>query len=180
MPVPAPVKQPEPMPFSMPSRLEERIEQQPDVALPSPVFETVASALNQAPHLASQPASDPRQAVVDALAAAKHSSAADAMADAIWTIANGEARVQTELSPAMLPVVMNAEAEKIVRAVLREATIPKLTLLPGAAAPVAAKKARPARSGSVQAKALEHPMVQQAQKLFSAEIQTVIDLRDHD
>jgi DNA polymerase-3 subunit gamma/tau len=184
MPVPAPVQQPDPMPFSMPSRLEERIEQQPDVPLPSPVFETVAPALSQippsAPHAVVGPASDPQQAAVEALAAAKHSSAADAMADATWTIANSEALVQTELSPTMLPVVMNTEAEKIVRAVLRDASIPKLTLLPGAAAPAAAKKVRPARSGSVQAKALEHPMVQQAQKLFGAEIQTVIDLREPD
>jgi DNA polymerase-3 subunit gamma/tau len=76
---------------------------------------------------------------------------------------------------------MNAAAEKIVRAVLRNAAIPKFTLLPAAAAaPAAAKKVRPARSGSVQAKALEHPMVQQAQKLFQAEIQTVIDLREPD
>jgi DNA polymerase-3 subunit gamma/tau len=185
IPVPAPVQQPDPMPFSMPSRLEERIEQQPDVALPSPVFETVAPALSQipplAPHAVAATASDPQQAVVEALAAAKHSSAADAMADATWTVAGGEALVQTELSPTMLPVVMNAAAEKIVRAVLRNAAIPKFTLLPAAAAaPAAAKKVRPARSGSVQAKALEHPMVQQAQKLFQAEIQTVIDLREPD
>ena len=140
---------------------------------------TAEAAPTPAPILASS-APDPQQAVVDALATAKHSSAADAMADAAWIIANGEAQIQTELSPAMLPVVMNPEAEKIVRAVLRTAAISKLTLLPGAAAPAAAKKVRPARSGSVQAKALEHPMVQQAQKLFSAEIQTVIDLRDND
>jgi DNA polymerase-3 subunit gamma/tau len=140
---------------------------------------TAEAAPTPAPILASS-APDPQQAVVDALATAKHSSAADAIADAVWTIANGEAQIQTELSPTMLPVVMNAEAEKIVRAVLRTAAISKLTLLPGAAAPAAAKKVRPARSGSVQAKALEHPMVQQAQKLFSAEIQTVIDLRDPD
>jgi DNA polymerase-3 subunit gamma/tau len=63
----------------------------------------------------------------------------------------------------MLPVVMNAEAEKVARA-----------------APAAQKKTRAPRSGSVQAKALEHPMVQQAQKLFQAEIQTVIDLREND
>ena len=80
----------------------------------------------------------------------------------------------------MLPVVMNADAEKIVRATLRDLGISKLTLLPGTAAPAAAKKPRPARTGSVQAKALEHPMVQQAQKLFDAEIQTVIDLRESD
>ena len=48
--------------------------------------------------------------------------------------------------------------------------------------PIAEAKARrseaAARFNAVQAKALEHPMVQQAQKLFQAEIQTVIDLRE--
>jgi DNA polymerase-3 subunit gamma/tau len=102
------------------------------------------------------------------------------MADAVFTIADGEATVQTELSKTMLPVVMNAEAEKITRAALRTAGILKLSLLPGAAAPASTKKVRPARSGSAQAKAMEHPMVQQAQKLFNAEIQTVIDLRESD
>jgi DNA polymerase-3 subunit gamma/tau len=125
-------------------------------------------------------ASDPQQAVVDALTAGRQTSAADAMADAVWTVANDEATVQTELSKMMLPVVMNADAEKIARATLREAGIARLTLLPGVAAPAAAKKPRAARSGSVQAKAMEHPMVQQAQKLFDAEIQTVIDLREND
>jgi DNA polymerase-3 subunit gamma/tau len=196
MPMPAPVKQPDPMPFPMPSPLETHIEQQPDVELPSPVFETVAPAListlavsvtepeshpgmsgSDAPETS---ASDPQRAVVEALLTPKLTSAADAMADATWTVADGEARVQTELSKTMLPVVMNPEAEKIARAALRDLGILKLTLLPGAPAPAAAKKARPARSGSVQARALEHPMVQQAQKLFQAEVQTVIDLRDAD
>jgi DNA polymerase-3 subunit gamma/tau len=54
----------------------------------------------------------------------------------------------------------------------------KLLLLPGAGAPAAgAKKPRTAsRPGSAQAKAEQHPLVQQARKLFDAEIQTVIDL----
>jgi DNA polymerase-3 subunit gamma/tau len=125
-------------------------------------------------------ADDPQQAVVEALAAAKLSSAADAMADAVWTIAEGEASVQTQLSKTMLPVLMNPEAEKIARTALRAAGVHKLTLLTGAAVPDAEKVLRPARTGSVHAKALEHPMVQQAQKLFHAEIQTVIDLRDVD
>jgi DNA polymerase-3 subunit gamma/tau len=80
----------------------------------------------------------------------------------------------------MLPVVMNADAEKIARNALRAAGIHKLTLLTGAAAPAAEKKPRVARTGSAHAKALEHPMVQQAQKLFHADIQTVIDLREGD
>ena len=96
----------------------------------------------------------------------------------MWTSAEDEVRVQTELSKVMLPVVLNAEAEKILRATAREAGIARLTLLPGIPSAGAAKPPKPARTGSVQAKALEHPMVQQAQKLFDAEIQSVIDLRE--
>jgi DNA polymerase-3 subunit gamma/tau len=152
------------------------------VPTPTPIALTVAPppAIPAAHAAAAGASADPQQAVVEALATAKLSSAADAMADAAWTIADAEARVQTELSKTMLPVVINADAEKIVRNTLRAAGIPKLTLLPGVAAPAAQKKPRVARSGSVQAKAMEHPMVQQAQKLFHAEIQTVIDLRDND
>ena len=156
--------------------------------MPAPAIVAAPISLPAAPpapipathSIAAGAANDPQQAVVDALAAARLASAADAMADAVWTIADGEARVQTELSKTMLPVVLNADAEKIVRNTLRTAGIQKLTLLPGVAAPAAQKKPRAARSGSVQAKAMEHPMVQQAQKLFHAEIQTVIDLRDND
>jgi len=132
------------------------------------------------PSLAAGATNDPQRAVVEALVAAKQTSAADAMADAVWSIANGEASVQTELSKTMLPVVMNPEAEKIARSALRAGGVHKLTLLTGTATPDAEKKPRPARTGSVHAKALEHPMVQQAQKLFHADIQTVIDLRDND
>jgi DNA polymerase-3 subunit gamma/tau len=130
--------------------------------------------------IAAAAAADPQQAVVEALSAAKLITAADAMADAVWTIVDTTASVQTELSKMMLATVMNTEAEKIARAALRETGILNLTLQPGAAAPAAQKKPRAARSGSVQARALEHPMVQQAQKLFQAEIQTVIDLREND
>ena len=83
---------------------------------------------------------------------------------------------------AMLPVVVNVEADKIVRAVLRErgAVALKLVLLPGVKKAATEKKTLAPRSGSVQAKAMEHPIVQRAQTLFNAEIRTVIDLRDGD
>jgi DNA polymerase-3 subunit gamma/tau len=149
-------------------------------SLPAPAKLADAAPLAMPSPAAEAEASDPQFAVVEALATAKLTSAADAMADAVWTIADGEASVQTELTTTMLPVVMNPEAEKIARNVLRAAGIHKLTLLTGATAPAAAKKTRPARTGSVHAIALEHPMVQQAQKLFRAEVQTVIDLRDPD
>jgi DNA polymerase-3 subunit gamma/tau len=149
-------------------------------SVPKPASTPPPAASPEATLSLAAGASDPQQAVVDALAAARLSSAADALADAVWTMADGEARIQTELTKTMLPVVMNAEAEKIARAAARAAGIHKLTLLPGTATPAAQKKPRAARSGSVQAKAMEHPMVQQAQKLFHADIQTVIDLRDND
>jgi len=121
-----------------------------------------------------------QQRVIEALRNAKQSSAADALEDSVWTSAEGEVRVQTELSKVMLPVVLNADAEKILRATAREAGVPRLTLLPGIPSATASKPPKPARTGSVEAKALEHPMVQQAQKLFDAEIQSVIDLRDRE
>jgi DNA polymerase-3 subunit gamma/tau len=179
MPMPAPVKLPEAMPLLEPSRIEERIEHQADVPLPSPVFETTAPS----PAIALESGAEPevlKAAVVDALSTAGQASAADAMDDATWAVSDGEARIQTGLSKTILPAVMNPNAEKIARAALRELGIAKLTLLPGSPAPAAEKRPRPARTGSVQQKALEHPMVQQAQKLFQAEIQTVIDLREGD
>ncbi|HEV2619756.1 MAG TPA: hypothetical protein VGU23_07445, partial [Acidobacteriaceae bacterium] len=183
IPIPAPVRQPEAIPFARPSHLDHRLERDADVPLSSPVFETAAESVpppQPGPIAILATSIDPQQAVVQALAAAKLTAAADAMTDAAWSVTAHEARVQTELSKTMLPVIMNPEAEKIARAALRQAAILNLTLLPGAAAPAAAKKARPARTGSAQAKAMEHPMVQQAQKLFNADIQTVIDLREND
>jgi len=142
-----------------------------DIAASSEVLEASSSPSSQAAEL--------QRVATEALMNAKsQGSAADALADAEWTVEGGEVRVQTELSKNMLPMVVNPEAEKIVRAALREAGALKLVLLPGAATAKAAKKPRAAKSGSAQAKAMEHPVVQQAQKLFDAEIRNVIDLRE--
>ena len=84
------------------------------------------------------------------------------------------------LSKIMLGVVVNADAEKILRLAVRQAGGPvNITLLPADPAMKAAeKKAKAPRSGSAQAKAMEHPIVQRAQSLFQAEIRNVIDLRE--
>jgi DNA polymerase-3 subunit gamma/tau len=124
-----------------------------------------------------------QRAAVDALLAAKNQATpADALADAEWNVAEGEIRVQTELSKTMLPLVINPEVEKLVKAALRDAGAGKLklVLLTGVKSATNAKKPRAAKSGSVQAKAMEHPIVQRAQTLFNAEIRNVIDLRDND
>ena len=120
---------------------------------------------------------------VDALSAAKNQdTAADALADAEWTVTESELRVQTELSKTMLPMVINGEAEKLVKNALRDAGAGalKLVLLPGVKTAASPKKPRAAKSGSAQAKAMEHPIVQRAQTLFNAEIRSVIDLREND
>jgi DNA polymerase-3 subunit gamma/tau len=154
-------------------------------SVPVSAYEPEATPAPAAAHAPAnaQSAEALQRAATEALMTAKsQGSAADALADAEWTIEGGEIRVQTELSKSMLSVVINPEADKIVRAAIRTAGAGslKLVLLPGAANVGAAKKPRPARTGSAQAKAMEHPVVQQAQRLFNAEIRNVIDLRDND
>jgi DNA polymerase-3 subunit gamma/tau len=130
----------------------------------------------------AQPAGELQKAAVEALQSTpRQQTAADAFDDAEWTIEGGELRVQMMVSKTMLPMVVNADADKIVRAALREkgAGALKLVLLPGnETTAAAAKKPRAAKAGSAADLAAKHPVVQQAQKLFNAEIRNVIDLRD--
>jgi DNA polymerase-3 subunit gamma/tau len=123
-------------------------------------------------------------ALISALAAVKgQQSASEQIEDSTLTL-NGETlEVHTTLSRTMLPVVLNADAERIMKAALREANASLLTLklIPGApTATSAPRKPRPAASGSVAELAEKHPMVQEAKRLFSAEISNVIDLREKD
>ncbi len=155
----------------------------PAAALEPEISLVVESSNSQTLSPPSASAEEFQRVATEALMNVKsQGSAADAMADAEWKIEGGEIRVQTELSKIMLPMVVNPEADKIVRAALREAGAGalKLVLLPGTAAAAEKKKPRAAKTGSAQAKAMEHPVVQQAQRLFNAEIRNVIDLRDND
>jgi DNA polymerase-3 subunit gamma/tau len=119
-----------------------------------------------------------------ALAAAKgHQSASEQIEDAIFSVEGDVLSIQTTLSKTMLPVVINAEAERILQAALRDCStgrpaMLRLKLLPGVAAPRnAAPKARAAAAGSAAELAEKHPIVQQAKRIFSADISNVIDLR---
>ncbi len=144
-------------------------------AVATPAVDLQPAALHSAEGL--------QKAAVAALISAKsQETAADAMADAEWVVAEGEVRVQTEISKTMLSMVINAEAEKLIKNALRDAGAGalKLVLLPGAKKADGEKKVRAPKSGSAQAKAMEHPIVQRAQTLFNAEIRTVIDLREND
>ena len=154
------------------------------VAVVSPIEATLVEAGGaDLPQSSSASAEVLQKAAVKVLISAKsQETAADAMADAEWSVAEGEVRVQTEISKTMLPMVINAEAERLIKAAIRDAGAGalKLVLVPGVKAVAAAKKPKAVKTGSAQAMAMEHPIVQRAQTLFNAEIQSVIDLRDND
>lgn len=121
-------------------------------------------------------------AMVSALAATRgQQSASEQIEDATFTLQNGTLEIQTPLSATMLPVVLNAESERILKNLLRGGRhgALKLKLLPATAAQVEApvRKPRSAPAGSARDLAANHPVVQEAQRLFSAEIRTVVDLR---
>ena len=151
---------------------------------PAPAVLPVVQASAAAEKTEAQPAGELQKAAVEALQSTpRQQTAADAFDDAEWTIEGGELRVQMLVSKTMLPMVVNAEADKIVRAVLRDkgTAALKLVLLPGnETTAAAAKKPRAAKAGSAADLAAKHPVVQQAQRLFNAEIRNVIDLRDSD
>lgn len=137
---------------------------------------------------ATEPASTPapsgetaalQAAAVEALFAAKsHNSAAEQLEETTWTLAEGEIRIQTSLSKQLMGTIFRPEVEAIIKGALRShgATGLRVVFVPGNL-DTKPKAPRKARTGTAQAKALEHPTVQAAQKLFKAEVTNVFDLR---
>jgi DNA polymerase-3 subunit gamma/tau len=152
---------------------------------PSPTAENLTEgALARAP-LAAESAAQPsieaiRQAVVTALTAAGHESAALLLGAGAWTLSGSSVRVETAgMGKKMLALTVNAAAEKIIRQELQRLGAPT-RFMPvageGVAAPSAAPVAAPL-AGSVQEAALANPLVQRARELFKAEVRSVVDLR---
>ena len=131
------------------------------------------------PSPATAEAADLQAAATDALFAAKNfNSAAEQLQETTWTLEEGEVRIQTSLSKQMLSTLFRADVEAIIKGALRNKGIVglKLVFLPGTRESKSSAPKKP-RTGSVQAKALEHPTVQAAQRLFNAEVTNVFDLR---
>jgi DNA polymerase-3 subunit gamma/tau len=153
-------------------------------AEPIHTSEIVAQPIAQPITAGSDNLASLQAAMVAALAAVKgQHSASEQIEESTLTLNVDLLEIQTNLSPKMLPVGINAEAEKILTATLRAHLSPasKLRLLPGApTAASAPRKASVAASGSAAELAQKHPVVQQAIELFSAEISNIIDLRDKD
>jgi len=129
-----------------------------------------------------------RDAVCSALENAGHNTAAVLLDAGTWRENSGTIEVEVGIKKTMLGLTMNAEADKICREALRAiGETRKLVVQPGENGSTAGAKAprsersgaeRPAAQGSIQAIALENPLVRQAQELFQAEVRSVLDLRD--
>jgi len=121
-----------------------------------------------------------RETVCTALNDQGHNTAAVLLDAGKWTLEGDTIHVEVGIKKMMLSLTMNIEAEKIAKNALRAAgASQKLVVVPGeGAAASSSAKPRTAASGSVQAAALENPLVKQAMDLFSAEVRSVLDLRD--
>jgi DNA polymerase-3 subunit gamma/tau len=137
---------------------------------PSPTTAAVAST--------SEDPDPIRAAVVEALAANGHSTAAVMIDDAQWTIEGGGVKIAVNAKPTMIRITFNAAADRIIRQALSQAGAPsRFMIVPGeGTASNAATKPR-IPTGSVEAEARSHPLVTEAQKIFNAEIVSVVDLR---
>jgi DNA polymerase-3 subunit gamma/tau len=123
-----------------------------------------------------------REAVCSALQNAGHNTAAVLLDAGEWRENSGTIEAEVGIKKTMLGLTMNPEAEKICREALRGiGESRKLIVLPGengGSVPKGPRSERPAAQGSIQAAALENPLVRQAQELFHAEVRSVLDLRD--
>jgi DNA polymerase-3 subunit gamma/tau len=164
----------------------------PRLVAPSPIAPVPVAIQSQpiaTPDVAADTISgiDPcalQQAFVDALASTKGQDTASHQIEESTFAMNGDTlEVQTTVSAKMIPIMINAEADRVMKTVLRTQNLGtlKLKFLPGTA-PVAPKERanRPAAAGSAEELAAKHPIVQQARQLFSAEVIRVDDLRGKD
>jgi DNA polymerase-3 subunit gamma/tau len=159
----------------------------PPIAVPEVVTETTSGALALAPEPEAGDPSGPldldsvRDTVCSALEAQGHSTAAVLLSNGQWRQKGASIEVEVGIKKTMLGLTMNAEAEKICKGALRAIGINhKLSFIPGEAAssgPRLASNPKPAAAGSIQAVALENPLVRQAQEFFQAEVRSVLDLR---
>ena len=169
-PAPTPSEPPTPKPIPQP-------------AIPSPSTEP------QATHQPTPELEGPldlqalRDAAASALSSAGHTTAATLLAAGTWTDTPEGIRVELAAKEVMLGLTMNAEADKLARSAMRPflGQPPRpVQWIPAGGSATAASKAteRPAPSGSMEALALENPLVQQAKSLFQAEVRSVVDLRN--
>ncbi|MDE3186415.1 MAG: DNA polymerase III subunit gamma/tau [Acidobacteriota bacterium] len=133
-----------------------------------------------APAAQGAPAVDAlRDAVVQALTAAGHNSAAQLLGSGTWTLDGASLRIDVAaMGKKMLSLTVNAAAEKIIRQQLQQMGAPtRFLIVPGEGAGAGMAVMAAPLAGSVQEAALENPLVQRAKEIFKAEVRSVVDLR---
>ena len=119
-------------------------------------------------------------AVVEALVAGGHSTAANILGDGKWNVEGTSVRIEVNAKATMIRLTFNAAAEKIIRQGLSQAGAPsRFMIVPGEGltSSGSSNKVR-APLGSIESEARSNPLVVQAQAVFNAEIVTVVDLRE--
>jgi DNA polymerase-3 subunit gamma/tau len=141
-------------------------------------------ALAKAPEAAPAPAGGAdmdalRTAVVTALNAGGHESAAQMLGTATWKPEGGLLRIEVPgIGKKMLGLTVNAVAEKIIRRELKRlGGPPRFMAVPGTGSAAAAPVAVTHLEGSIQQTALADPLVVRAQEMFKAQVRSVLDLR---
>jgi DNA polymerase-3 subunit gamma/tau len=144
---------------------------------------TLAKAPEAAPFSSGAPSMESvRHAIGSALVSAGHSSAAQLLGAAAWTVDGASLRIEVSgVGKKMLALTVNAAAEKIIRQELQRCGAPtRFLVVPGEATggtgQDTSKLATPI-AGSIQEAALANPLVQRATEIFKAEVRSVVDLR---
>jgi DNA polymerase-3 subunit gamma/tau len=119
-----------------------------------------------------------RDAVTQALHDKGHETASTLLRGGQWQVNDSSITVEVAVRKTMLSLTMNPEAERIARTAIQQAGSGlKLVVLPGDGAASSVPAHAPAAKGTLQAHALENPLVKQAQELFRAEVRDILDLR---
>jgi len=120
--------------------------------------------------------------VVGAVEEAGFPSVASLLDGGEWSLAGSEIVIKVTATPAVVEMVVNAEAKRVATTAATAAACRaiKLKILGGAAtdrsAPSSAR-IQSAPAGSARQRAAEDPIVRRMQEKFNAEIRTVIDKR---
>jgi DNA polymerase III subunit gamma/tau len=143
----------------------------------------LAKAPEAAPFSSGAPSMESvRHAIGSALVADGHSSAAQLLGAAAWTIDGASLRIEVSgVGKKMLALTVNAAAEKIIRQELQRYGAPaRFLIVPGEATGGAIQNAAvmaTPMAGSIHETALANPLVQRATEIFKAEVRSVVDLR---
>jgi DNA polymerase-3 subunit gamma/tau len=120
-----------------------------------------------------------REKISELLDKAGQTTAANMMQASVWKEGSTGVVIELPMRPKMIELTFNAAAEKMIREALRTHGLPqKFKLVSNEGLGPAPETTSKTVRGSIQAAALDHPLVQHALKIFRAEVQSVIDLRD--